>query len=206
MPADNVTTPTMKLQTWIKSLRLAPRLSTALLNSTERISYGEAAALLESLVSSSRTIEPQEIVAVESLSVDAATVQPLVLVVDDSLTVRRIVQRLLVREGYRVALAKDGLDAMERLSQERPSMVLADIEMPRMDGFDLLRTIRNDAQFRDLPVIIITSHTTKKHRSHATKLGANYFLGKPFLDKRLLALVERHAVEPTSAKAAARGQ
>ena len=82
---------------------------------------------------------------------------PLVLVVDDSLTVRRVTQRLLVREGYRVTLAKDGLDALERLAEEVPQVVLSDIEMPRMDGFDLVRNIRADPRWRDLPVIMITS-------------------------------------------------
>jgi chemosensory pili system protein ChpA (sensor histidine kinase/response regulator) len=83
-------------------------------------------------------------------------VAPLVLVVDDSLTVRRVTQRLLAREGYRVALAKDGLEALERLADEMPAVVLSDIEMPRMDGFDLVRNLRADARWRHLPVIMIT--------------------------------------------------
>ena len=82
---------------------------------------------------------------------------PLVLVVDDSITVRRVTQRLLQREGYRVALAADGLQALERLQQERPAVVLSDIEMPRMDGFDLARNIRADQSLADLPIIMITS-------------------------------------------------
>jgi chemosensory pili system protein ChpA (sensor histidine kinase/response regulator) len=82
---------------------------------------------------------------------------PLVLVVDDSITVRRVTQRLLRREGYRVALAADGLQALEQLAQERPAVVLSDIEMPRMDGFDLARNIRADAKLRELPIIMITS-------------------------------------------------
>ena len=74
---------------------------------------------------------------------------PLVLVVDDSLTVRRVTQRMLLRDGYRVVLAKDGLEALERLAEQRPAVVLSDIEMPRMDGFDLVRNIRSDARLRD---------------------------------------------------------
>ncbi|MEY8878697.1 MAG: Hpt domain-containing protein, partial [Leptothrix sp. (in: b-proteobacteria)] len=89
---------------------------------------------------------------------------PLVLVVDDSLTVRRVTKRLLEREGYRVALAKDGLEALEALGGERPVVVLSDIEMPRMDGFDLLRNIRADALLNDLPVVMITSRIAQKHR------------------------------------------
>jgi len=117
---------------------------------------------------------------------------PLVLVVDDSLTVRRVTQRLLVREGYRVSLAKDGLDALERLAEEKPAMVLSDIEMPRMDGFDLVRNIRGDARLRDLPVIMITSRIAQKHRDYAAELGVDHYLGKPYSEEDLLALIGRY--------------
>ncbi len=121
-------------------------------------------------------------------------VAPLVLVVDDSLTVRRVTQRMLVREGYRVKLAKDGLDALERLAEEVPSIVLSDIEMPRMDGFDLVRNIRADARWRSLPVIMITSRIAQKHREHAAELGVDHYLGKPYSEEDLLALVGRYTV------------
>lgn len=111
---------------------------------------------------------------------------PLVLVVDDSLTVRRITKRLLEREGYRVALAKDGLEALELLAGERPVVVLSDIEMPRMDGFDLLRNIRGDASLAGLPVIMITSRIAQKHRDIALELGASHYLGKPYSEEDLL--------------------
>ena len=123
---------------------------------------------------------------------DAAPRAPLVLVVDDSLTVRRVTQRLLLREGYRVVLAKDGLEALERLAEERPSVLLSDIEMPRMDGFDLLRNVRADRRLAGLPVVMITSRTAQKHRDHAAALGADHYLGKPFAEEELLALVARH--------------
>lgn len=123
------------------------------------------------------------------------TEAPLVLVVDDSLTVRKVTQRLLVREGYRVILAKDGLEALERLAQERPTVVLSDIEMPRMDGFDLLRNVRADGQLADLPVIMITSRIAQKHRDVAMELGANHYLGKPYGEEELLALVARYALK-----------
>ena len=128
------------------------------------------------------------------LSAASAVVRaaPLILVVDDSLTVRRVTQRLLLREGYRVVLAKDGLDALERLSEERPQMVLSDIEMPRMDGFDLVRNIRGDARLRDLPVIMITSRIAQKHRDYAAELGVDHYLGKPYDEEALLALVGRY--------------
>jgi len=124
----------------------------------------------------------------------AASAAPLVLVVDDSLTVRRVTQRLLTREGYRVALAKDGLDALERLAEETPQVVLSDIEMPRMDGFDLVRKLRADARFADLPVIMITSRIAQKHRDVAAELGVEHYLGKPYSEEDLLALIARYSV------------
>ncbi|MBC7395494.1 MAG: Hpt domain-containing protein [Variovorax sp.] len=124
---------------------------------------------------------------------------PLVLVVDDSITVRRVTQRLLQREGYRVALAADGLQALERLQQERPSVVLSDIEMPRMDGFDLARNIRADESLADLPIIMITSRIAEKHRDHARTLGVNHYLGKPYSEDELLRLVRSYTSEPALA-------
>ena len=122
----------------------------------------------------------------------ADVVVPLVLVVDDSITVRRVTQRLLKREGFRVAVAADGLQALERLMEERPAVVLSDIEMPRMDGFDLARNIRNDVRLKDLPIIMITSRIAQKHRDHAKELGVDHYLGKPYSEEELLALVQRY--------------
>ena len=124
---------------------------------------------------------------------------PLVLVVDDSITVRRVTQRLLRREGYRVALAADGLQALERLAEERPAVVLSDIEMPRMDGFDLARNIRADEKLRDLPIIMITSRIAEKHREHARELGVNHYLGKPYSEEELLSLVKHYCSQPVEA-------
>lgn len=125
---------------------------------------------------------------------------PLVMVVDDSLTVRRVTQRLLLREGYRVVLAKDGLDALEHLAEELPQIVLSDIEMPRMDGFDLVRNMRADKRLTGLPVIMITSRIAQKHRDYAAELGVDHYLGKPYSEEDLLALIARytsHAAETT---------
>jgi len=156
--------------------------------------YGDAArAAMATRADGSTPSLPSEAPA----SVAAA---PLVLVVDDSLTVRRVTQRLLVREGYRVTLAKDGLDALERLAEELPQVVLSDIEMPRMDGFDLVRNIRADARLRDLPVIMITSRIAQKHRDHATELGVDHYLGKPYSEEDLMALIARYIV-PVQAEA-----
>jgi chemosensory pili system protein ChpA (sensor histidine kinase/response regulator) len=114
---------------------------------------------------------------------------PTVMVVDDSLTVRKITSRLLTREGYQVVLAKDGVDALEQLIDVRPDVILSDIEMPRMDGFDFLRNVRADERLQDLPVIMITSRTADKHRNYALEIGANHYLGKPYDEDELLSLV-----------------
>ena len=148
--------------------------------------YGDAARALMRAAQRAPTLP----MAVEPV-VGAA---PLVLVVDDSLTVRRVTQRLLVREGYRVTLAKDGIEALERLAEETPQVVLSDIEMPRMDGFDLVRNIRGDVRLASLPVIMITSRIAQKHRDVAVELGVEHYLGKPYAEEDLLALIGRYAL------------
>ena len=126
---------------------------------------------------------------------------PRILVVDDSLTVRRASQRLLERHGYAVALARDGLDALEQLRLNIPAAILLDIEMPRMDGFELLTALRDDARWRALPVAMITSRTAERHREHAMKLGASAYLGKPFVEEELLSLLTQWlAVTPAEDK------
>jgi chemosensory pili system protein ChpA (sensor histidine kinase/response regulator) len=115
--------------------------------------------------------------------------QNTVMVVDDSLTVRRVTQRLLSREGYHVVLAKDGVDALEHLQSISPDVMLVDIEMPRMDGFDLTRNVRDDERTRAIPIIMITSRTAEKHRSYAMELGVNEYLGKPYQEEKLLRLI-----------------
>jgi chemosensory pili system protein ChpA (sensor histidine kinase/response regulator) len=111
---------------------------------------------------------------------------PVVMVVDDSITVRKITSRLLEREGYRVLTARDGVDALEQLKKERPAVMLIDIEMPRMDGFDLTRNVRGDPRTMEIPIIVISSRTAPKHRSRATELGVNAYLGKPYEEGELL--------------------
>ena len=112
-----------------------------------------------------------------------------IMVVDDSLTVRRVTQRLLEREGYQVVLAKDGVDALEHLQETIPDLMLVDIEMPRMDGFDLTRNIRGNDSTRGVPIIMITSRTADKHRNYALGLGVNAYFGKPFQEDMLLAAI-----------------
>ncbi|MCP4638379.1 MAG: response regulator [Methyloversatilis sp.] len=127
-----------------------------------------------------------------AMPVPAEDEAPLVMVVDDSLTVRKITSRLLEREGYRVVTAKDGVDALEKLIDAVPDVMLVDIEMPRMDGFDLTRNVRADARTRDVPVIMITSRTAEKHKAYAREIGVNHYLGKPYNEQELLELIAGH--------------
>ena len=152
------------------------------------ITYGEQAAAF----SASPVIQQGSDPVAGQTSHAAAAVVPLVLVVDDSITVRRVTQRLLKREGFRVALASDGMQALEVLQLEKPSVVLTDIEMPRMDGFDLVRNIRADAKLKDLPIIMITSRIAEKHRDYARELKVNNYLGKPYPEDELIALVRQY--------------
>ena len=120
---------------------------------------------------------------------------PLVMVVDDSLTVRKITGRMLAREGYEVASAKDGVDALQQLQDMKPDLILLDVEMPRMDGFEFARNVRADEATKGIPIIMITSRTADKHRNHAIELGVNEYMGKPYQEEELLALVKRYTGE-----------
>jgi chemosensory pili system protein ChpA (sensor histidine kinase/response regulator) len=141
---------------------------------------------------SSDRAEPHMLEGSNTPAKPVAPAIPLILVVDDSITVRRVTQRLLQREGYRVAMAADGLQALERLQEELPTVVLSDIEMPRMDGFDLARNIRADVRLSKLPIIMITSRIAEKHREHAKELGVDHYLGKPYSEDELINLVQHY--------------
>jgi len=114
-----------------------------------------------------------------------------VMVVDDSVTVRKVTSRLLERQGMDVMVAKDGIEAISLLQERRPDVMLLDIEMPRMDGFEVARQVRHDDRLHDLPIIMISSRTGEKHQEHAAQLGVNSFLGKPFQENELLATIDR---------------
>lgn len=116
-----------------------------------------------------------------------------VMVVDDSVTVRKITGRLLEREGYRVLAAKDGVDALQQMMDEVPDVMIADIEMPRMDGFDLARNMRSTSRLAAVPIIFVSSRSADKHRELAREIGVEHFLGKPYREEELLGLVARHA-------------
>ena len=110
----------------------------------------------------------------------------LIMVVDDSITIRKVTTRMLERHNFKVVTAKDGLDAVAQLQEVIPDMMLLDIEMPRMDGFELAEHVRSSDVSSDLPIIMISSRTGKKHRQRAQQLGVNQFLGKPYQDQELL--------------------
>ncbi|MBK5527014.1 Hpt domain-containing protein [Pseudomonas sp. TH06] len=119
--------------------------------------------------------------------IDSEPQKPLlVLVVDDSVTVRKVTSRLLERHGMNVLTAKDGVDAMLLLEEHMPDLMLLDIEMPRMDGFEVATQVRNDERLQHLPIIMITSRTGQKHRDRAMAIGVNDYLGKPYQESVLL--------------------
>ena len=118
---------------------------------------------------------------------DEERAAPLVMVVDDSVTVRKVTGRLLERSGFEVVTAKDGIDAIAALEERTPDALLLDIEMPRMDGFEVATLMRHDERLKQVPIIMITSRTGDKHRERAFDIGVNAYMGKPFQENDLLA-------------------
>lgn len=115
----------------------------------------------------------------------------LIMIVDDSVTVRKVTSRLLERQGYDIVTAKDGVDAIEQLENVKPDLMLLDIEMPRMDGFEVTNLVRHHDMHSNLPIIMITSRTGEKHRERAFSLGVTHYMGKPFQETELLANIEQ---------------
>jgi len=116
--------------------------------------------------------------------------EKVIMVVDDSVTVRKVTSRFLEREGFRVITAKDGVEALQLLQDHIPDVMLLDIEMPRMDGFEVAKNIRTSSRLRDIPIIMITSRTGEKHRDHAFELGVNKYMGKPYQEDLLLSNIQ----------------
>ncbi len=164
---------------------------------------GEIILILNPLALVGRTVAPRTGAADISeapaaVAVEAAPAKVgLVMVVDDSLTVRKITGRLLAREGYHVITAKDGVDALEQLIDLVPDVMLVDIEMPRMDGFDLTRNVRADERLREIPIIMITSRIADKHRNYAKEIGVNHYLGKPYDEDELLKIIAGYTGKET---------
>ncbi len=135
--------------------------------------------------------QPQRLLGGEEpveVEVDRPT---LVMVVDDSVTVRKVTGRLLERNGMNVLTAKDGVDAITQLQERKPDIMLLDIEMPRMDGFEVATLVRHDERLKDLPIIMITSRTGEKHRDRAMSIGVNEYLGKPYQESLLLETIQQ---------------
>ncbi len=121
----------------------------------------------------------------------AIDARPLALVVDDSITVRRVTEKLLERNGLRVVTARDGLDAISVMQDATPDVILLDIEMPNMDGYEFATHVRNDDRVADVPIIMITSRVGDKHRARAIEIGVNDYLGKPYQEETLLEAIRR---------------
>ncbi|MET0218605.1 MAG: Hpt domain-containing protein [Burkholderiales bacterium] len=130
---------------------------------------------------------------------DRSNGAPLVMVVDDSLTVRKVTSRLLTRNEFRVATARDGLDALQQIQEIIPDVLLVDIEMPRMDGFDLTKNLKGSARTARIPIIMITSRLAPKHREYAQQLGVDVYLGKPYEERELLEYIGRFTASTASA-------
>ena len=111
---------------------------------------------------------------------------PLVMVVDDSVTMRKVTGRVLERHNFEVITAKDGVDALERMDERVPDLMLLDIEMPRMDGYELATHMKADPRLRDVTIMMITSRTGEKHRQRAFEIGVDRYLGKPYQEPELL--------------------
>jgi chemosensory pili system protein ChpA (sensor histidine kinase/response regulator) len=121
--------------------------------------------------------------------------EPTAMVVDDSITMRRVTQRLLERNGFRVVTAKDGVEAISVLQDHRPDIILLDVEMPRMDGYEFARYVRNNAETARVPIIMVTSRVSDKHRARAIEIGVNDYLGKPYHERQLMEAVQ-HLLVP----------
>ena len=144
-------------------------------------------------------INPVQLANREALSIGAIKVttfapvvehvKKVVLVVDDSLTMRKVLSRVLEREDFEVITANDGMDAIQKLQQITPDIILTDIEMPRMDGFEFARHVRDNEKTAHLPLIVISSRTAEKHRNVAKEIGVDAFLGKPVQDDELIEQV-----------------
>jgi chemosensory pili system protein ChpA (sensor histidine kinase/response regulator) len=150
---------------------------------------GEIVLILNPVLLALKEVAVRPAIVHEAPKPQAVSTQPTIMVVDDSLTVRKVTGRLLERQGYLVVTARDGVEAMEKLQQVIPDVMLVDIEMPRMDGFDLTRNVRADARLARVPVIMITSRTADKHQNYAKEIGVSHFLGKPYQEDDLLAKI-----------------
>ncbi|WP_320822234.1 Hpt domain-containing protein [Reinekea sp.] len=149
---------------------------------------------LSALIRSELVIEHQNAMSLMQMSAELDRKKegpPRIMVCDDSVTVRKVTSRLLERNGMDVMLAKHGADAISQMIDEIPDLILLDIEMPYMDGFEVASRVRHDDRLRHIPIIMITSRTGNKHRERALSIGVNDYMGKPFQEGPLLDTIER---------------
>ena len=152
---------------------------------------GGSVMLILDLIALMRNAALGREVAKPAISVRSSTESKItVLVVDDSVTVRKVTSRFLERQGFNVVLAKDGIDALEILQETTPDLMLLDIEMPRMDGFEVASQVRHNRRLQQLPIIMITSRTGEKHRERDFEIGVNDYMGKPFQENQLLNKIQ----------------
>ena len=157
------------------------------LNELARVAIGDADLLPANTEKEQQATYPRQL---SSTTASEDTQMPHILVVDDSVTVRKVTGRILGRQGYRVSTAKDGVEAMKMLQEITPAVMLLDIEMPRMDGFEVATRVRASAATESIPIIMITSRTGDKHRQRAMELGVNRYMGKPYQEEQLLEAIE----------------
>src|SRR5213594_1815867 len=160
---------------------------------------GEIVLILNPVLLALKEVAARPAIVYEAPKPQAAATQPTIMVVDDSLTVRKVTGRLLERHGYLVVTARDGVEAMEKLLELVPDVMLVDIEMPRMDGFDLTRNVRADKRLARVPIIMITSRTADKHQNYAKEIGVSHFLGKPYQEDDLIEKISGYLKERRAA-------
>ncbi len=154
----------------------------------------DLAPLVRRVAALRERVEAGEVVAAPVMPapapIEETRAHPLIMVVDDSITMRKVTTRVLERNDMDVVTAKDGLDAVEKLQDKVPDLVLLDVEMPRMDGYELATYMKNDQRLKMVPIIMITSRTGEKHRQRALEIGVERYLGKPYQESDLLHNVQ----------------
>ena len=151
---------------------------------------GSVMLILDPIALMRNTAASRDALQIAKAQAKKAESKTTILVVDDSVTVRKVTSRFLERQGLEVAIAKDGIDAIEILQETIPDLILLDIEMPRMDGFEVATQIRNNKRLQHIPIIMITSRTGEKHRKRAFEIGVNDYMGKPFQENELLDKIQ----------------
>ena len=155
----------------------------------EAIKFGVRKINIDTDIRLAMTAEPLRSDSEGDATPEPGDLRPLALIVDDSITMRRVTQRLLEKNDFRVLTARDGIDALTVLEAHRPDLVLLDVEMPRMDGYELAAHMRNNERLAAIPIVMVTSRVGNKHRARALELGVDDYLGKPYQEQQLLEII-----------------